>query len=57
MSEPTEKHLHNAAAMLGRKGGKSGTGDSKRRSKEAIAKAVKARIKANRERKKLATAQ
>lgn len=46
-----EPDLHTAAALLGSKGGRAGTGDSKRRSKKNIQKAVKARIAANKARK------
>ncbi len=45
-------NIQSAAAMLGRKGGKAGTGDAKRRSPKAIQKAVKARIAANKLRAK-----
>lgn len=46
-----EPDRHAAAAILGRKGGAAGTGAAKVRSKKNIAKAVKARIAANKARK------
>lgn len=52
-----EPDRRTAAAILGSKGGKAGTGDAKRRSKKNIAKAVKARIAANKARKAIREAE
>lgn len=51
MSKRADIDRSTAAAILGRKGGQAGTGDSKRRSPAVIRKAVKARIAANKLRK------
>jgi len=51
MSKPIDPARSKAAAILGAKGGKAGTGAAKRRSPEAIRKAVQARIAAAKKRK------
>lgn len=49
MTESTEE-MREAASILGRMGGSAGTGDAKRRSPAVLARAVKARIAANKKR-------